>query len=175
MKASVKGRFDRIDQKLDNLLEVLSEYSHEQLNKPPANGGWTAIQVMHHLLIAENYSYLYLKKKLSFNPELKRAGLAAGYRRFLLKAYLMTPFKFKAPKAVSEDALPAVSKLEEVGQQWKSNRHALRAFMETFPEEHYTKELYKHPLAGRMTLDGMLDFFEFHFDRHEKQIKKTLK
>jgi uncharacterized damage-inducible protein DinB len=175
MKNTVKQKFDRIDHKLEQLVNDLSHYSHNTLNQPPPDGGWSAMQIMYHMLLAENYAYLYLKKKLSFQPELPDAGIRNYYKTMLLRFYLAAPFKFKAPAGVSDEALPEESDLKEIAKQWKSNRMQLRDFMNTFPESHYRKSIYKHPFAGKLTLDGMLQFFEGHFDRHRKQILRTLK
>ena len=35
-------------------------------------------------------------------------------------------------------------------------------------------EIWRHQIFGKMNISQMIDFFETHFDRHQKQIEKTL-
>lgn len=175
MKKNISQRLQKLDKDLEKLFQDLSAYSNETLNRPPAPGKWSALQVMHHLLMAEGYAQRYVKKKLSFNPRLKKAGLGAQWRSFLLWLYLTAPFKFKAPPAVTGENLPAQTSLEETKTLWLQQRRELQDLFESFPDELFSKSIYKHPFAGRLSLKGMLLFFQTHFNRHRKQIERTLK
>ncbi len=175
MPAKVEKKLQRLDSELTELLKVLKDYSERTLNKKPAEGKWSVLQVMHHLILAEGYGQRYVEKKLSFNPELKKAGFPATWRTFLMKTYLKIPFKIKAPDGVSGEQLPDHSSFWETAKQWKQQREELRTMMENMPVEHFDKEIYKHPFAGRLTLVGLLDFHLGHFSRHRKQINKILK
>lgn len=175
MKQVTIRRLDRMDGQLEALLEQVGQYSHEVQNRVPADGGWTALQTMHHLILAERGSLGYVQKKLSYNPTLTKAGLRERYRAWLVQTYLKTPFKVKAPAVVSGNALPKESNFEEVAQRWRADRTAMRAYLLDLPEEAFSSALYKHPLAGRMSLSGMLGFFDAHFQRHRKQVLRALK
>lgn len=175
MNTKTTQRLKKLNASLDSLFQDLSGYTNEQLNTQPEPGKWSALQVMHHLLIAEGYAQGYVRKKLSFNPKLKNAGLGDKWRLFLLWLYLSAPFKFKAPPAVAEENLPSNSSLATTKAQWQKQRLELAAQLESYSPEIFNKSLYKHPFSGRMTLDGMLIFYQTHFDRHRKQIERTLK
>ncbi|MCB0662129.1 MAG: DinB family protein [Saprospiraceae bacterium] len=166
---------DRIDQKKLDLFNYMKEFKESDLNATPRQGGWSAFQICHHLMLSEFQSLAYVKKKLSYNPKLKPANMATKMRQKLLTTYLSTPMKFKAPESVGTQALPYESNWESVEIEWANVRKELRAFLSVLPEEMFEKEVYKHPFAGRLSLEGMLVFFEGHFDRHVKQIKKTLR
>lgn len=168
-------KLKRLDAKLTSLLEVLKDYSERTLNKKPGEGKWSVMQVMHHLMLAEGYGQKYVSKKLSFNPELKKAGFTAVIRHFLMNTYIKFPIKIKAPTAISGENLPDESSFWETAKKWKQQRIELRELLESLPPEHFDKELYKHPFAGRLTLYGLLDFYDGHFERHRKQINKILK
>ncbi len=164
-----------LDKKLNLLLEELKDYSEDQLNRKPAEDKWSVIQVMHHLLLAETGSYNYVNKKLSFNPVLKKTGIMTWFRRTLMKFFLRTPIKFKAPKGVGSEFLPDRAGFWDTAKLWKEQRVKLKEFLATLPEERLKQEVYKHPMAGRQGLNGMFDFFDLHFDRHHKQIRKIVK
>lgn len=164
-----------LDKKLNNLLKELKAYSEDQLNRKPKEDAWSVIQVMHHVMMSENGSLKYVKKKLSFNPELKKAGFKSGFREMVLNTYLGSPIKWKAPEAISGDNLPSHETFWKTAQQWKNQRIELREFLEKLDEDLLKKEVYKHPFVGRISINGMLRFFNRHFDRHNKQIKRITK
>ena len=175
LNPKVDKKLAKLDANLTSLLEVLKDYSEATLNKKPAEDQWSVMQVMHHLILAEGYGQSYVRKKLSYNPELKNAGIVAVWRNFLMNTYLKFPIKVKAPTAVSGENLPEYSSFWETAKKWKTQRQDLRQLMESMPPDHFKKEIYKHPFAGRLTLLGLLDFYEGHFARHRKQINKILK
>jgi len=163
-----------LDAELSEFLKVLKDYSERTLNKKPAEGKWSVLQVMHHLILVEGFGKAYVEKKLSFNPELKKAGLGGAWRKFIMNTSVKIPFKINAPGAVSGQNLPEESSFWETAKKWKQQREELRAFLEGLPVEYFEKELYKHPMAGKMSLYGLMDFNVAHFKRHRKQINKIL-
>jgi len=175
MHASLSQRLQAVNQKIEDLYSQLQSYNNEQLNRKPGPGQWSVLQVMHHLIQAETLSERYVRKKLSFNPELKPAGLAGAFRLFLVRINFVLPFKYKAPPGVGDDVLPETSTLEDTMQQWRRQRQSLKELLESLPNGYHNKALYKHPLAGKLSLVQMLDFFEFHIQRHLGQIERTLK
>ncbi len=174
-KAATLHQLDRLDQQLSALFRKLEPYDATQLNHRPADGGWTVLQVLHHLILAETASLGYVQKKLSFNPTLEKAGARATWRLFVVDFYFRMPTKFKAPKGVDRSALPDESDFESTRKQWENQRKALRHYLSHLPEERFDRELYKHPFAGKMTLRQMLKFFGMHIKRHQKQINRVLK
>lgn len=174
MPPSTHQQFRRMDAQLNQLLEQLKHLSHQQLNRKPNEESWSVMQVLHHLMLVERYAMLYLQKKLSYNPALKKAGLSASLRELALRAYLRSPLKFQAPESISGANLPAESSFWEIAKQWKLQRAELKSYLESLPPELYSKEVYKHPLAGRLSLKGMMSFFEDHFNRHLRQINRML-
>ena len=164
-----------LEQKLTLLLRDLKNYSDAKLNEKPSDLEWSVLQIMQHLMKAEAGAVDYVKKKLSFNPELANANILSSFRAIFLNLSLSTPFKIKAPKQVSGDALLTNLTFWEVAKQWKMQRNELATYLNGLPEEYFAKELYKHPLSGKITLSNMLSFFNKHVDRHTRQIKRTLK
>ena len=173
-KKELEKKLDELDRMLLGLLKYLEKFSEAQLNQAPSKDKWTALQISHHLILAEGASQVYLEKKLSYNPELKRANLSTYIRAASLKAYLRSPLKWKAPAVIGTNALPKESNLRDTKEKWLSQRLALRQFLMSLDESLYDKELYKHPFVGRITIGNMMGFFKNHFIRHEKQIIKGL-
>ena len=156
------------------LFSLLRGRSDESLNAAPGPGQWSAVQVMHHLIVSEELALSYLHKKLSYTPKLEKAGFRTWLRKAMLKFYLALPIKFKAPKVVSGEVLPEFATLAATEARWEAVRADLSAFLTKAPAEYFDKELFKHPFAGKLTLGGMLEFFLSHFRRHREQIIRGL-
>jgi DinB superfamily len=146
----------------------LEQYSDEALNKKPQDNGWSALQIMNHLMIAElgalkNIEYYHNKGGLK--PKIFRNYVRAKALRFAF----WLPMKFKAPP-VSSDQIPAVSNYKSTLAEYQKVRTELGAFLENLPESSFQVQHYKHPVVGMLTLHGMMDFHDTHFNRHRKQI-----
>lgn len=174
LPVALQWRMDRLNRTRKALFDELARYEHEALNRVPAPGQWSAIQVIHHLLLAEEQSLGYLRKKLSQPSVIPRTSLLSRWRTFLLWFYLATPLKFKAPASVGDEVLPESSSLLEVEERWQLLRQNMTTFLGSLPADLLLKEVYKHPFAGRLPLTSMLDFFYWHFVRHYQQIMRTL-
>ena len=174
MTAAFRQQFDKVDLQLSFLLESLERYTHEELNRRPAPDKWSAMMVLQHLRIGEELTLKYLKKKLSFDPKLKKANLITSLRGFALRHYFKLPLKLKAPEMVSEANFPEETSLQPFAEEWLKMRKDLRAFLSTLDKDLYNRELYKHPVGGKMRLIDMLNFFEVHTLHHEKQIRACL-
>jgi len=163
-----------INEDLTELISTCQKLDHETLNWKPSENEWSVAQVCQHLMLTEKLSMKYVKKKLSFNPKLKSAKLTDTWRVGTLGLYSKFSWKVKAPKAVNENNFPAESNFEEIKSHWKEERTALWEYFNKIPEEHIGMQIYRHPIAGRMSMRGMLVFFHEHFLRHRKQINRIL-
>lgn len=173
MNKKIKTQLDQLNKDLEQLLQRMATYPEDLLNQQPDENSWSAFQVMHHLMLVEQASIHYVQKKLSFQPQLKKAGLGARLRSFIIWLYLTLPLKAKAPALVSGDKLPKRSNLEDIRTAWTTQRKALEAYLETLPDEIWDKAIYKN-FGGRLSLGQMLKFYKDHFEHHLKQIDRTI-
>lgn len=175
MNTRMQTEFDRLEADTKDLLTYLNKFEGASLNRSPRPEVFTALQNCEHLMKAEVGAVEYIKKKLSFDPKLKRANLRTKMRLPLLLFATKLPIKIKAPKGMEKEDLPDQSDFFELAKRWQRNRDDMAAYLRSLPEEHYDKELFKHPLAGKLTLAAMLRFHREHLARHRRQIKRTLK
>lgn len=157
------------------LLTELETVPDALLNQNPVRGGWSAIQTMHHLIMSEEQSLVYVRKKMSFNPIFERADLGSRVRSFALWLMLSTPIKFRAPKFIAEAYLPANESLVNTRARWEAIQQEWASFFAELPAELLNKTVYKHPRAGRQTFGQMVRFFQWHFKRHRKQIMRAIR
>lgn len=166
-------KLDRLNEHLDSLFGQLGACTHVQLNRHPQPSSWSAIQVMHHLMLSESYSRMYCEKKLKYTTQFSNSGVATYIRSLLLRWYLLSGLKAKAPPPVNTDNLPDSDSLDQVKQHWSEQRQLLGTLLEKVPSDYLDKAIYKHPVAGYLTIPGMLDFFQAHFRHHIPQISKA--
>ncbi|MEO0341172.1 MAG: DinB family protein [Bacteroidota bacterium] len=173
MDNKTKNLLKKLESKLDRLHEQLKAIPAEQLAAQPTEEAWSVLNILEHLSLAEYHAHRYLEKKLGFNPELPKVDLSSRFRVIALNAFNRSPFKIKAPKGV--DVFQSELPLDAFIEKWKAQRAKLVSFLESLPEEVFDKQAYKHPFGGRLPISGMVAFFDSHFDRHAKQIKRTLR
>lgn len=173
MKAEIISANRAYTAKVNALLDDLRQYPEDLLNKIPVDQGWSAIQTMHHLILVEEQSMAYLRKKLSYKPDLKTAGWLAAVKMLLLKISLISPIKFKAPRAAS-DLIPASDSLEAVKSRWLKIRQEWETFFTEMPDAWIDKAVYRHPRIGLINWIQTIDFLSSHFERHKGQIKRAI-
>lgn len=173
MKQDIKLQWNSLENKRVALMTSLSKYDNDVLNKKPNQEAWSTVQVMQHLMNAEMQSLNYMKKKLSHSIKVPKAGIKSRLRRFALRVAFALPFKYKAPPQL--EVFPDYSNFDALKIQWASQRLELQDFIEILPDNVFHSEIWKHQIMGKMTISQMIDFFESHFDRHQKQIEKTMK
>ena len=163
--------FESLEKSKAALLSKLNDADYTMISTRN-NDKWSPLEQCYHLYLAEHLSRKYCAKKLSFNPKLKTAGLITKLRLWTIKFIEVLPLKFKAPNTVNEQRFPADLSLEMVKKLWADERLELKIFLETLDSSLVNKEIYKQTIVGRLTIAGMLDFFQFHFDRHKSHIKR---
>lgn len=175
MRAAILRKNEQHNARIRQLFEELATYSDERLNRQPADGGWSAIQTLHHLILSEDLSLGYVRKKLSFNPAVEKVNFSTRLRSFLLAAYLNSPMKRQAPAMITGENLPAFATLADTRARWEEVRQDWTNYLSNLPDNLLDKQVYKQPFAGRLGWLQTLDFFEAHFQRHRKQASRAAK
>jgi hypothetical protein len=65
--------------------------------------------------------------------------------------------------------------MEDLSARWANIQSEWMVFLGNMPSEYIDKAVYKHPRAGRISWVQTIDFFETHFDRHQKQIENAFR
>lgn len=176
MHPSCEKAWKTLDSSLEQLGQTLAGYSSEQLNAPATDGGWSAMQCLHHLILAEALSEQYIRKKLqSGASQLPKKGIKAWFNSKKLSLLMLLPIKIKAPATIDTEQLPTTSELAPTLAKWRAQRQGLRQYLESLEEPVFNQEIFKHPIAGKLTLGSMLGFFHEHFSRHRAQALRALK
>jgi len=168
---TLQNDFNEIEVSRRQLFENLENLTEDQLNFKPSPEEWSILEVMHHLMMAEGGSVLYVQKKLTNGfADIPQIDAEADERFSQLTDYMQGDNRTQAPPMVSPTF--GRSTLAATREGWDKIRQDTATQLERFGEADLNKATYKHLLAGRMTIGQMLGFFRLHFNRHLKQIDR---
>jgi uncharacterized damage-inducible protein DinB len=171
--AQLNASFNKMEAERNKLLDNLQTYDDAILNKKPMPEAWSVIEILHHLIAAEEASVNYLKKKTQDLNGATKVGLKEKFRSLLLNWYLSSPIKFKAPAVAAPTVTYAT--LKDTRNKWDTVRADLQETWIRLPEEKLNLNWYKHTAAGKLGLNQMLQFISTHVNRHTQQVGRTLK
>lgn len=162
---------ERLRSETENLCRQRGD---EACRATPPQSGWSVLQILDHILLSEAGTLRYMKNKTAHTKAFKKPTPVSYVRFALLTTALRSPFRFRAPEGVKPPEKEPLPSLEELLTQWAQVREEFRAFLEQFPEGQENKLVFRHPLAGRLTLLHTLSFMKDHLSRHVRQIRKRL-
>lgn len=172
MREQLLRTFDESEAARLQLLARLDKLPADVLTRKPSPDAWSVVEVMVHLIKAENGTLNYLRKKLEMGGHRKASPFAA-FRKALLNFVLGLPIKYKAPKIVQlENGIDMP--YSEARAQWDAVREALRKEYEAIDPALITHDLFKHPFAGKLNLLQSVSFMHHHMTRHFSQVDRTL-
>jgi hypothetical protein len=172
MNSALARRFEELEAQRQTLLNTLAPHPWRQLTLAPP-GQWSAVQVLAHLVTAENLSVAYMKKKIQGINETTATGLVEDLRMLLLICAQRLPLRFKAP-AMVVDKTPDYPTLEALVGDWDAVRAELKGLLEQIPPGLLKRKIYKHAVAGRVNIVHALVFFREHIIHHKPQLRRLL-
>jgi len=173
MNKKISVLFERLQDDLLKLLSELDKLDKAKLETPPAKGKWSVTQVMQHLNSAESLSVKYVLKKQLGAARLKRTGLEAQLRLLFARVAFYIPFKYRAPKFLG--TMPEVVSYDGIKSEWLKTRNELLSLLDSLKDDELDKPIFKQPFFGRWNIYQMLGFMKTHFNRHRKQMMRTIK
>lgn len=172
MLAALSKPFERLEQSRSELAKRLLQYSPVQLQFRPAPQTWSLTEIVHHLVLAEHFAAAYIERKLGSPVALRQLSWHAGFRSFLLTCAMRSPLRFKAPTPL---VLPSPNlALSDLQGQWQELREKWLVLLERVTPEMLNLPLYRHPVAGLLTISQAVRFQQEHFNHHLQQINRIL-
>jgi hypothetical protein len=153
------------------LLESLSPHGDTAVNRQPGRG-WSAAQVLFHVVTVEELSLGYVRKKMLAGPALPRAGWGSRVRTAALQVVLASPLRRKAPPATAD--VPAFQELQVCRARWEVVRRGWHELLQGLPPELLDRVIYRHPFAGLLGMRDTLRFLQAHLDHHARQIERII-
>ena len=163
---------ERLEVSRRRALGAVDGVAHAALNRAPAPGRWSALQVLHHVVTVEALTLGYVRKKMQAGASLGKAGPASRLRLLAVQVILALPLRVKAPAMAG--AVPDASDLPALRARWDAVRRELDELVRSFPPELLDRLVFRHPYAGRMTLAHALGTLEAHLDHHIPQVERAV-
>ncbi|MGB0807269.1 MAG: DinB family protein [Salibacteraceae bacterium] len=151
-----------------SLFHKIHHLSEEELMHQPQIGKWSILQIITHIVLSEERSVEYVKKKTQDPSTLKPTNLKTWFLCKIMGIYLGLNLKAKAPKVVNPQP-DDVRSLQELESRWTKARMELENLSKLSPEV-LSKGIFKHPKVGYMNFDQMLNFFSSHYGHHLAQV-----
>jgi uncharacterized damage-inducible protein DinB len=172
MNDILQHQFKDLEKSRKDLFNDLRDYSDDVVNDKPSPEAWSIAQVIEHLIMAEEFSLQYLQKKTQDTSKVPVAGFGSQWRFLLTQTVFFMNLKYKAPAII----IPSnnFASIKDLELRWDKVRKETFELLTQLPEGDLKKEIWKHAVAGKMNIEQMLAFFNIHFNRHRKQIYRTL-
>ena len=168
MLTEIQKTFDSLDKKYTKLLQDLSSLTDEALNFKAGADKWSIVEVIEHLVMAEENMLEQLTGTASattLDPQDRSA------KNFHIVIKVMTK---DIPVDVPDESMEPHSQfsLEDLLGRWDDTRQKTRAYIEGINSENAGDLVYRHPFAGPLDMAETLRFIDVHFDNHMRHIDK---
>lgn len=161
---------ERMEAVRAGIYEAVSGKSAAELLCPPADGGWSAAEVLDHVGTAERTLVKALTKHEKGEPT-RVPKYAWWYRLPMSPAFWK--IRFRAPKLVRPRPRSEVNP-DQVVAGLKETRAALLAIADRMGEERFAEMVFPHFLLGRFSGVDWFEFLAGHEGKHLGQIRRVL-
>lgn len=168
MKKETENRLLLLTEETDRIFSSLESIEVSKLQK--RGKGWSIIQVLSHLNMAEALSLQYMKKKIHAGSKMGKVNFVNSIRMSITCGFLQTGLRWKAPAYISKPNGDYT--LDEIRSEWNSTRSLIQKYVDDYPDDLLNREIYKHPMAGRLSLIQAVDSFIYHQRHHVHQINR---
>ncbi|MFD1030645.1 DinB family protein [Metaplanococcus flavidus] len=147
------------------ILESAERFSDDQLNHKPAEGKWSAMQILDHLQLMENVIARNIAK------ELERGSSKKAVKKPIQLTVSRT-IKVDAPSYTQPSA--DFIDLAEMKSRLETSRNQLNQIFDNASKETLKSKSLPHPVFGKVPLIQWFPFVGLHEKRHFKQLEDTL-
>lgn len=172
MNKSLEIKFGELEKRragLSGQLEILAEDKLGYRVKPDK---WSINQIVFHLIKSEQLTLVSFNKNMTDEEKLKKSGIMGKTMHLGLSLALKSSFKFKAPEMLS--GTQERHDIKGLMKKWDTIRKNFAESLGKFPDSMFDRAVFKHPKAGWLNVEQMLDFLRDHFDHHNRQIKNLI-
>jgi len=138
----------------------------EEGTKPPPGGGWSAVQVAQHLMLAEEafLSALASDEPLPRRPIRDRLGAMVVWMVFRMGLRVSIPISRLDPTP----PLP----FSQVEVRWREAGERLDADLRGRLGGDVGRPVVRHPVSGPLGLMGLVEFLRSHLRHHRRQLRR---
>jgi hypothetical protein len=160
----------RIEQQKSAMLATVSAWPAELQALHPTNGGWSALEVLDHLVRVEVGISAEVAKGLA-QPQ--RLGIRDRVGFVFVERVFLSRRRVKVPQAVKELVLPGRDLgLGEIAARWERTRADLARLGREVEASGCRGGVFRHPVSGWMSFERVLRFLSAHMVHHGYQLER---
>lgn len=167
MLPDLARRFSLLEERKSDILARVDALSEEQRAAPVLPGEWSPVQLIHHLVLAEEQGGEQIAAA-SEAGERHRRGRPSP---FVLSAVAVMRLGIRVPVPDTMVPLGDVP-LDALTERWAAARRALRARLEALDAQTQNDSISLHPLAGPIDAAEVLSLHEVHLLYHQRQFAR---
>jgi hypothetical protein len=168
MTPDLLARIDRMEAQRDALLQDLTTWAPDALTARPGPGRWSALEILEHLVVAEFEILAHLPDPTTLTPRHRKLKHRLRYGLVWLVLRLQIPVKVPSPSMAPAHG----GDLAEWTRRWEATYAWLRSAMAARGETLRTEALFRHPVAGPITLAQALELDRLHLAVHRRQLQR---
>jgi len=172
MDQNLSKQFELLEGQKAQLLKDFGSWSREQLYFKPGSDQWSVLEVLQHVVNIDTGVTKYLCK-YQHDISQEKLGLGAWWRSMLLRLFLRSPMKVKAPNVRNIQPLDT-KELETLSADWAKSRAILYDYLKKFPQDKLMHFVFKHPLSGKFNIEQTLIFIYYHAHHHDHQLNRII-
>lgn len=169
MDVSLSGQFAKLERQKQTLLEQLATWDSPLLTFRSAPGEWSALDVLDHVVKTEATILAVMRSQ---HTSAYAVPAPDRLRGFLLTLLFLTPARVKAPGSVKAIVPSGDTSFASLSAAWTQTRAELEDFLDSIPSKHLRSAVFRHPVAGWMTLPRTLRFLSAHIVHHVFQLRR---
>lgn len=168
---STEVRLQSIVRKRARLLDEIAAMPTAQVTSHPRPGKWSIQEIVEHLVLSEVGVLGDLAALREVPPQ--RRALKHRIRYWVV----MFVLRFDIPVQVPSRALLPKGErpIAELGRQWEAQHRLLGEWLANPAPRQVGQPLFRHPIAGPMTVVESLRMLEVHLDRHTRQVRALMR
>ena len=161
---------DRIESKRSRLLAELDALPRSVLDARPPSGGWSVLEVVEHLVLAEESVLANMDRPELLRPRRTSLRSRLGYAAII--GVLSSPLRVQVPTTAMRPE--GTRSFEELRTAWEESHRALRRHVTAVEEGRISGAVFAHPVSGPLTTRQALRMMRVHMNRHTRQIRRIL-
>jgi hypothetical protein len=174
MTRELQHTFDKLESQRTQLIAEIEGLSLEALTTSP-EGKWSIIHILSHVIAGERGALEYVSKKILGATEAGNSGFLEEMKLALFKISQRATFlRYNAPRGIV-DRTVVYKDLAEVKSEWAKVRSEWKSFLESLPDEHASKKIFRHVIGGRFNIRQGLVILQEHLGHHVPQIRARRK
>jgi hypothetical protein len=168
MATGAPAALESFERERRSFLDAVAAAGTERLTARPADDAWSLLDVVEHLVVAEQEVLQGLPPPADLVA--RRRGLRDRLRHRIVLLVLRRGFTVPVPSPTMRPG--GELGLAELTAMWDENQAWLRGFLETVAREGDRGAVFSHPVSGPIGVTDTVHLMRTHLRSHARDVRK---